>query len=67
MDIKLPEDQIELLDGHRPAGQIVEHLMIAYWMHGRDEGTALYHLKGAHGEMHRLAEALGYTLTPKDQ
>jgi hypothetical protein len=68
MNIKLPENPIKLLDGHHPAGQIVESLIVAYWLfNSRDDATALYHLKTAHENMHRLADALGYTLTPKDQ
>jgi hypothetical protein len=67
MNIKLPEVQTDLLDGHHPAGQIAESLIVAYWLHNRDNSTALYHLKAAHESMHRLADALGYTLTPKDQ
>ena len=68
MDIKLPEDTIKLLDGHHPAGQIAESLIVAYWLrNSHDDSAALYHLKSAHESMHRLADALGYTLTPKDR
>jgi hypothetical protein len=67
MDIKLPEDKIKVLDGHHPAGQVAENLIVAYWLHTRDDSTALYHLKAAHESMRKLADALGYTLTPKDQ
>jgi hypothetical protein len=67
MNIKLPEDKTKVLEGHHPAEQVAESLIVAYWLHTRDDGTALYHLKSAHESMHRLADALGYTLTPKDQ
>jgi hypothetical protein len=46
---------------------IAEKSVIAYWMHGRDDDTALYHYKSMHEYLHELADALGYTLTPKDQ
>ena len=67
MNIKFPEDKTKVLEGQYPAQQIAESLAVAYWLHNRDNSTALYHLKAAHESMHRLADALGYTLTPKDQ
>lgn len=67
MNIKLPEVQTDLLKGHHPAQMIAEKSVIAYWMHGRDDDTALYHYKSVHEYLHELADALGYTLTPKDQ
>jgi hypothetical protein len=67
MNIKFPEDKTKVLEGQYPAQQIAESLAVAYWLQDRDDGAAFYHLKAAHENMRKLADALGYTLTPKDQ
>lgn len=60
--LALPADPVTLLDGRHPSREIADCLHLAYWLHGRDNGTALYHLTQAHEQLHKLAAALGYTV-----
>lgn len=66
MTITLPTDAIDILAGRSNAAAISEALIIAYWMHGRSDSTALHHLCAAHHEFAALADALGYTIAPKE-
>ena len=60
----LPAVAIAVLDGHSKARDVSENLFAAYWMHSRDNFTALYLLQQAHSDLHELATAMGYTITP---
>ena len=61
----LPDTAVELLKGKNHAEHIVEAMAVAYWMHGRDDHTAQYHLASIHEEFASLADALGYTVALK--
>lgn len=60
----IPTVATDCLNGQHEAAQIAESASIAYWMHGRDEGTCAYHLNVMHEKFAELASALGYTITP---
>ena len=62
---KLPETRTDLLNGKGFAAQIVEGSAIAFWMAGRDDDTALFHLNAMHRNFAQLADVLGYDITPK--
>ena len=62
---KLPENAVELLDGRGFAAEIVENCTVAYWMMGRDDDTALYHLNAMHKRFAQLADALGYDIAAR--
>jgi len=64
MQHTIPPAAINCLDGQHEAAQIAESASIAYWMHGRDDGTCAYHLNIVHAKLAELAKALGYTITP---
>jgi len=59
---KLPKNNSDMLNGRHHAARIVEHCVVAFWMHGRDNGTALHHLEHIHSEFAALADALGYDI-----
>ena len=59
-----PINAIDCFNGRHEAEQIAESANIAYWMHGRDNGTCEYHLNIVHEKFADLAKALGYTITP---
>ena len=63
--VTLPADAVAVLAGRHDAASLAEHLSAAYWLHGRDDGTALYLLREAHKHLADLADAMGYTITPK--
>jgi hypothetical protein len=65
MNRQLPATAVEVLAGHHQAEQISGHLNAAYWLHGRDDATALFLLEKAHDEFAALADALGYVIAPK--
>lgn len=62
--IQLPAEAVAVLAGRATAFQIGETLHSAYWLHGRDQGTATYLLNEAHAALHRMAREMGYSLTP---
>jgi hypothetical protein len=64
MNIALPQDPGDILNGRGNAVGIVQYLHTAYWLHSRDKETALFLLNSAHNELRELAAAMGYTLTP---
>ena len=63
--VSLPAEAVAIIDGHPNARALAEHLIAAYWMHGRNDGTALYLLREAHSDLAKVADAMGYTITPK--
>lgn len=66
MTITLPTKAVDLLAGRSNAAAISESIIVAYWMHGRSDPTALHHLDIVHREFAELADALGYTIAPKE-
>lgn len=62
--IALPAVAVDVLAGHSKARDVSETLHSAYWLHGRDEGTATYLLNEAHKALHDLASEMGYRLVP---
>ena len=57
---------IELLAGKGNADAISERLIVAYWLFGRDNESAIYHWSEANKNFAALADALGYTIAPKE-
>jgi len=64
--ITLPEEPAMILSGKADALHVFESLHAAHWLAGRNDHSALYLLKSAHASLAALAEAMGYTLTPKE-
>ena len=62
---ELPANSVELLTGNNFAAAIVEGCSLAFWMVGRCDATALYHMNAIHENFANLADALGYDITPK--
>ena len=62
----LPKDAVSILAGRHEAGEIAAALNAAFWLHGRDEHTAMFLFCKAHEEFFKLAEAMGYAITPKE-
>lgn len=62
----LPTEAVAVLAGQSKAKDISEGLFAAFWMHGRDDLTALYLLQQAHSDFADLADAMGYTIARKD-
>lgn len=60
----LPENSTDVLAGRYEAEQINARLNAAFWLHGRDNATALFLLNEAHAEFAKLASEMGYTLVP---
>ena len=65
-NITLPENGNHLLRGRVDATKIVESCSIAFWMHGINDGTALYHLIAIHTAFENLADALGYDISKRE-
>jgi len=65
-NITLPQEATDLLRGRGDAIKIAESCSIAFWMHGVDEGTALFHLKSIHRWFENLADALGYDISKRE-
>ena len=63
--ITLPPVATDILEGRGAAIQITSDLNAAYWMYGQNNSTALFLLEKAHDAFAHLADALGYTITPK--
>lgn len=63
----LPARAIDLLSGQNHAHSIAESMVVAYWLHGRDSHTSLYHLNAVHEDFALLAAALGYTISRSDK
>jgi len=62
--MKLPSNQVEILNGVGDAMQIAKDLHAAYWLAGRDDGSALFLYRNTHESLASLARNMGYTLTP---
>ena len=65
MSRSLPENAVAVLAGRFEAQEILQHLSAAFWLHGRDDHTALFLLNKAHENFAALADAMGYTIMPK--
>ena len=66
MTRQLPANAIELLEGRSNAQSIAETALVAYWLHYSDKSAALMHFESIHNDFAQLADALGYTIAPKD-
>ena len=66
MTISLPKDAVAVLAGRHPAQQISYNIAAAYWLHGRDNDTALFLWNNVHTDFAQLADALGYTIARKE-
>lgn len=65
--IELPKNAVDIISGKTSAAHaIVENITAAYWMHGRDNDTALFLWNNVHTDFAQLADALGYTITRKE-
>lgn len=62
----LPKNAVDLLAGIGRGEEIAKALHTAYWMHSRDNLTALHHWNWVHQQFAELAEALGYAITQKE-
>lgn len=56
----LPKNSTDLLNGHHNAQLIAEACSVAFWLHGRDDGSALFNMNKIHEQFAALADALGY-------
>ena len=65
MTIKLPTQATDMLKGRHQAELIAGATNAAYWMHGRDNDTALYLLTQVHNHFRAMADELGYDVTPR--
>lgn len=63
---ELPENAVTILKGQHAARQITDNIAAAYWMHGRDNDTALFLWNNVHTDFAQLADALGYTIARKE-
>lgn len=54
-----------MLKGRHHAQLIACTSEAAFWLHGRDNSTALYLLKQVHSYFREMADALGYDVTPR--
>lgn len=66
MTRQLPATATDLLKGRHAAHSIAETALVAYWLHYSDKGAALMHFENIHKEFAELADALGYTIAPKE-
>ena len=63
---KLPKNAVDILRGKFTAHNVAENIAVAYWMHSRDNDTALFLWNIIHADFAQLADALGYTITRKE-
>lgn len=66
-EITLPAEAKDMLAGGYEIGRMFQDIQAAYWLHGRDNSSALYLLRHVHETFEAVADALGYTITPKGQ
>ena len=66
MTRQLPATAAELLAAKGDGVAIDESLILAYWLFYRDGSAALFHFIKAHEQFAKLADALGYTIAPKE-
>jgi hypothetical protein len=64
-ELTLPAESVGMLAGRHEAALIAERTAAAFWLYGRDDATALFLLHEVHAEFAKLADALGYDITPK--
>lgn len=63
--VTLPAEGIAVGTAQAHAAGVTENLHAAYWLQGRDDVAALFLLQRAHSSLAKLADAMGYTITPK--
>lgn len=61
----LPAEGIVVGTAQAHADGVTDSLLAAYWLQGRDDVAALLLLRRAHSSLAKLADAMGYTITPK--
>ena len=61
----LPAEDIAVGVAQVHADGVTENLIAAYWLQGRADVAALLLLRRAHSSLAKLADAMGYTITPK--
>lgn len=61
----LPAEDIAVGTAQTHADGVTDNLLAAYWLQGRDDVAALLLLQRAHSSLAKLADAMGYTITPK--
>jgi hypothetical protein len=62
--MELPYDKTELCAAGTYAGNVADRFNAAYWLADRDNETAKYLLRLAHDDFAKLAQAMGYAITP---
>lgn len=65
-EITLPAEAVDVLRGSYGAGRMFQDMNAAFWLHGRDDSAALHLLREVHENFARIADALGYTIAPKE-
>lgn len=63
--VTLPAEGIAVGVAQVHAAGVTDSLLAAYWLQGRDDVAALFLLQCAHSSLAKLADAMGYTITPK--
>lgn len=63
--VSLPAEGIAVGTAQAHADGVTDSLLAAYWLQGRDDVAALFLLRRAHSSLAKLADAMGYTITPK--
>ena len=63
--VTLPAEGITVGTAQAHAAGVTDSLLAAYWLQGRDDVAALLLLQRAHSSLAKLADAMGYTITPK--
>ncbi len=61
----LPAEDIAVGTAQTHADGVTDSLLAAYWLQGHDDVAALLLLRRAHSSLAKLADAMGYTITPK--
>jgi len=64
-DITLPDNAADLVTCRSYAQSLASHLSAAYWMIGRDDGTAAFLVAQARDDFAKIAAAMGYTIARK--
>jgi hypothetical protein len=65
MTITLPAQATDMLNGKHHAQLIAYASDAAFWLHGRDDSTALFLLNQVHSYFREMADELGYDVTPR--
>ena len=60
----LPAVAVDILAGYSKAKDVAENLIASYWTHNGTPARSLYLLQQAHSDLHDLAAAMGYNITP---